>query len=227
MIVRTKESKFIDEVEDFRAERVGLLTGNQQPITLNGGARLVLHVVPSNALNGSKLDVAIFDVKRDDLKPMAVGGWNHEVNFDGIAAVTSSQSYTQLFHDGTIEAVNVSYFERRDNQSYIPLGGWEDQLIEQVTSCINIERSLKVGLPIFVMVSLLGVKGYQMMVNNGYPRSEGRKIDRDNLLVPALEIASFGSQVDEVLRPIFNRLWNAAGLRASLNYDGLGKRKRR
>jgi hypothetical protein len=231
MIIQTRESKLTDEVENFRAERVALLSDNQQSIPLHNGAKLVLHVIPTSAFNGGDSQLTIFDVNKDDLNPMAVGGWNHKVNFDGIAAVTSmreeSDSYVQLFHNGTIEAVNVSYFHQLDSQMYIPITGWEKQLIERVTNYIKIQHELRVGLPVFVILSLLGVRGYQLMIDNSYSRSEGYKIDRDNLLVPALELKSLDCQIAEVLWPIFNRIWNAAGLRGSFHYDSAGKRKLR
>jgi len=138
-----------------------------------------------------------------------------------------SDSYVQLFHNGSIEAVNASYFHQRENRMYIPITGWEEQLIDAVTNGINVQSTLSLRPPVFVAVSLLGVRGFQFEIYNSYSSSVGANIDRDNLLIPALKIESFDCHVDEVLRPIFDRIWNGAGLRGSNNYDTAGKRKQR
>src|SRR6185436_19332324 len=134
----------------------------------------------------------IFNLDEDHLKPMACGGWSRKVNFDGIASVTSRSgeldSYVQLFHNGAIEAVNGSYFHQSDGKMYIPITGWEDQLIEHVPNYLNMQRDLGVDLPVYVMVSLLAITGYKFVLNDYYARSEGDEIDRDELLVPAVEV---------------------------------------
>ncbi len=121
MILRVRQAEPIDDVEDFRLERIELLRGNQQPLKLRDSAKFVLHIVPHNAFRRASFEGRIFDVNKDDLKPMAVGGWSYKVNFDGIASVTSlggeSDAYVQLFHNGTVESVNASYFHQSDEKT--------------------------------------------------------------------------------------------------------------
>src|SRR2546428_11877487 len=164
MILRVRQAEPVDDVEDFRLQRIELLRGNQQPLKLRDSAKFVLHIVPHNAFRRASFEGRIFDVNKDDLKPMAVGGWSYKGNFDGIASVTSfggeSDAYVQLFHNGTVESVNASYFHQSDEKIYLPINGWEDQLIDRIPNYLNMQRAFGVDLPVYVLVSLIGVGGY-------------------------------------------------------------------
>jgi hypothetical protein len=216
MIVKSKQSTLIDEVEYYRATRVHAISNNAQPISLTEGAKFVLHVIPSAAFSCDRTDITIFDVNRHDLVPMAAGGWDHKINFDGIAAIdsrTESTSYVQLFHNGVLEAVNAKYFHQWNDKMYIPITGWSHELVDRVANYINIERSLGISAPLFVVVSLLGVRGYMLAVENGPARYAGQEIDRPDLLIPAERMESLDANIGEFLLPILERLWNAAGVR--------------
>jgi hypothetical protein len=231
MILHMRQAEPIDEAEQFRSERIAMLRRNEQPLKLRAGPKFVLHLVPHNAFRRASFEGKIFEINEDDLKPMATGGWSKKVNFDGISSVTSrtgeSDSYVQLFHNGAIESVNVSYFVELNGQNYIPMIGWEDELIKRIRNYLNMQRGLGVDLPVYTMISVLSVEGYQFMTDDGYPRSEGYKIDRKDLVVPSLEINSFECDIEQVVLPAFNRLWNAVGRKASFSYNSDGTRKRR
>jgi len=49
MILRMRQAEPIDEVEEFRLERIALLRRNEQAFKLKEGAKFVLHLVPQNA----------------------------------------------------------------------------------------------------------------------------------------------------------------------------------
>ena len=217
MIITTKQGQLTDEVENLRAERIALLGDNKQPISMYSGAKFVVHLIPSSAFDAVSFHPRLFDLNQENLKPMAVGYWNSKINFDGFAAVSSpkgeSESYIQVFHNGSIEAVNVSFFHRDNDKLLIPISEWEEVLSKRIGNYVAILNELMVTLPIYAMLSLLGVKGSRLVVTNSYPRSVGHEIDRDNLLIPPVSIDSFDSQIDEILSPALNRIWNAAGLR--------------
>lgn len=71
--------------------------------------------------------------------------------------------------------------------------------------------------PIFVMLSLLGVKGYKMAVSI---YDSGHPIDRDLLILPEVVIDSYESDVAKAMKPAFDSVWNAAGWPGSKNYEG-------
>lgn len=231
MILRMQQANTIDEVEQFRSERIAMLRANEQPLKLRAGAKFVLHLVPHNAFRRASFEGKIFDITQDYLEPMVSGGSSKKVNFDGIASVTSrigeSEYYVQLFHNGVVESVNASFFINQNGRMYIPIVDWEDELIKRIPGYLNMQREIGVDLPVYAVISLLSVEGYQVVITDNYSRWQGYPIDRPDVVVPALEINSFECDIEQVLLPAFNRLWNAAGIKMSASYNSDGTRKRR
>jgi hypothetical protein len=71
------------------------------------------------------------------------------------------------------------------------------------------------------MLTLLGVSGYVLGVKDGLRRRSYSQIpiDREELEVPELMIEDLGSAPADVLRPVFDAVWNAAAWPRCLNYD--------
>ena len=233
MIQKTRLAGAADELEEYRLERIRLIKEGLQPIALEAGAKVVLHVVPADAFENANFDLTLVeDQQANDLKPMAVGGWGPvRFNFDGPMMVTEgkegAESYVQVFHNGIVEAVSASYLRRWDNKKLFPGPGLERMLMEALSDYAKFQSSIGVTPPLFVMLSLLGLKGYRLIANESYGFAYGREIDRDDLLVPAVEQSSFDTEIGQMLRPVFNRVWNAAGYRKSWSYDDSGIRKTR
>src|SRR5207247_493994 len=94
------------------------------------------------------------------------------------------------------------------------------KLIDSLRRFLSVQRELGVVPPLFIMLSLLGVKGYTLEVNpsrafahDAYP------IDRNDLVLPELLIEDFNGNAATVLRPAFDAIWNAAGWPQSIDYD--------
>src|SRR5207248_8818353 len=119
-----------------------------------------------------------------------------------------------------------SCLQRWNDKKLIHATDLEEMLIEATSKYTSFQRGLGVTPPMFIMLSLLDVKGYRLIKNENYGYSEGRQIDRDDLLIPALKQESFDADPEYLLRPIFDRMWNAAGFRRSMNYNENGERNR-
>jgi hypothetical protein len=90
---------------------------------------------------------------------------------------------------------------------------------------IELQQFLGIEPPVFIMVSLLGVRGYK--INRGGSLSNcTEEIDRSNLIIPEVVIDTFdggNDHIAEVMRPVFDTTWNAANFASSPNYDEDGK----
>jgi hypothetical protein len=228
MIQRTKVAQLTDELEDYRLERVRLIKASLQPIALRPGAKILLHIVPAKAFEDTNFDLTSVG-GADALLTADLGGWGTPgFNFDGFMMTTrekeNAESYVQVFHNGIVEAVNASYLQPWNDRNLINATGLEEMLIEAASKYTSFQRKLGVIAPVFVMLSLLDVKGYRLVKNQNYGYSEGREIDRADLLIPAVKQDSFDAEPEDLLRPLFYRLWNAAGFRRSMNYNENGKR---
>lgn len=227
MVVAVKQVEFEDRLKEFRAERLGMVIAGEVPVRMEEGARAVLHIVPQSAFeSGAVVDLRAVERGRDFLWP--IGGGNHGLtryNFDGLLRTTSGDeyaySYVQLFHNGIVEAANSSLLKKRPDKPVIVSRTFEQEVRKLVGNALSLLREHGIESPLHVMLSLLRVKGYRMALNasehgGSYP------IDRDELLVPAVALSSFEDDVDKVMLPAFNRIWNASGVAGSPNYDESG-----
>ena len=82
----------------------------------------------------------------------------------------------------------------------------------------DIQRNLKIEPPLFVSLSIIEVKDYIMGYNWGFGREFGHSIDKDTLIIPEVMIESFDIDLFQIMKPIFDTVWNAAGYPRSLNY---------
>lgn len=70
------------------------------------------------------------------------------------------------------------------------------------------------------MLSLVGVAGYEMAVNDRF--SEGSPIDRDRLIVPETLVERDEDDRAQTMKPGFDAVWNAARWPRSRNHDDQG-----
>jgi len=219
----------VERIRNFRLDRLSKIISGDIPVSVNKSHKVVLHIIPINAFDPAfKVDVISLENNLSDIKPIFPGSMNFRFNFDGILTYSQSgsetYSYVQVFRNGIIEALNTSMLEIRDGRSLIPSVGFEKELIQALGRYLKVYRHWGVEPPIIVMLSLFGVKGYSILVSPGrffvpdvYP------IDRDDLVIPEVLIQNFSSNPSEILRPIFDSIWNASGWPRSMNYgeDGI------
>ena len=224
MVVAIKQAEFEDQLKEFRDERIAMILEGEVPVRMEEGARIALHIVPRLAFDADK-DIELSSIKqgRDFLWPMN-GGNSGSVryNFDGLLfdsmKAECATSYVQLFHNGIVEAVNSSLLKNRTDRRMIASFLFEEEVRKIVTSSSAVFKKYGVEAPFYILLSLLRVKGYYMALSRS-DYDESYPIDRPNLLLPPAVFDSFESDVDQVLLPVFNRVWNASGVARSPNYD--------
>jgi hypothetical protein len=140
---------------------------------------------------------------------------------DGEGRVHSS---LQIFRNGAIEAVETSLLRPYDERLIIPTGALEKTLIEDLGMYLTFLSDAEMEPPVFLMVSLLGVKGYWLAVRESLAHRPyaSRTIDRDAVVLPEEVVEDLTSDPAQVLRPVFDGIWNAAGWPACLDYDEHG-----
>jgi hypothetical protein len=217
-----------ERVRSFRASRLGAVESDETPVGLIQGPKTVLHLVPVNAFTpGVSYDV--WQLKSGELPPINSGGWTHRLNFDGLVTFSDLSdglafSYSQVFRDGCIEAVDASVIRAYEGKKLIPGNYWESHLITATEAYLRIHKQLGVQPPIVLALSALGVRGYRMQLPWGL--REALAIDRDNLVMPEIILDTLDIDASQTLRPLFDALWNASGISQSTSYDQQGKWKK-
>lgn len=214
-----------DKIRAWRAERLLMIKAGRTPIPLWKEARYVLHIFPIASFSGNfKVDPG--EVDRDNcyllLEPRQ--SFRRYYNLDGLVLAygideRQNARYVQLFRDGALETAGfVGRF--LDNQEIIPAV----RLIElRAALSKQLQALMNIGIvgPVGVSLSLLSVQNYKIL-------SEEYELatDRDDLELPEVwmeSIEDLNGNVDILLRPIFDTLWQCFNeLRCPL-YDGSGK----
>jgi len=216
-----------ERIRNFRIERLSIIVAGETPVPLDEGPKIVLHITPFGAFDpAAKFDVASLARYYTDyrLNPLYISSSYYRHNFDGFLTyeLTSRPncSYLQIFRNGSIEAVEVHILCEEGDQRLIP-SHYEAQLLEALPRFLSIQKQLGVEPPLFAMLSLLGVSGYAMWATGpgGGRVYQNHPIDRDSLVVPETVVESFECDPAEAMKPIFDAVWNAAGLPRSKNYE--------
>ena len=208
----------ISEIREYRTKRIMKIMEGKTPKPLDNNnklSKIVFHLVPKKAFDPSM----IFNLFRlhenlNSLKPIYSSVWNGQYNSDGFFtyghSVTNARgsvgSYVQFFHNGIIEAADL----RLLLDGYIKGSVFKQNLVEALFGFLSCQRKIGVEPPLFAMLSMIKVNGFQLVT--GQDSLESQKIAKDDLLFPEVQIDDFSSDPGEILKPLFDMVWNAAGL---------------
>lgn len=205
-----------NKIVQFRKERISMILANECVGDLGNDGKLVIHIIPEWSFElGNKIDINYLE-NNTQLRPIMVrGGWDYRFNADGYCTYNCSETnsintYTQVFHNGIIEAVEIRLISYKERQVY----DWLDTqryVIEAIQQYVEILQDLGVPKPWHISASLLNAKGYITIKNsliNSFP------IERN--IVNSLEgIYTEDNTMKDALQPVFDSLSNAFGFRNS------------
>jgi hypothetical protein len=217
------------QISAFRSDRIAKVLSNSVPFALEQTPKVIVHLLALSSFT----EPATMDLKTAqalptrEFEPMGrPGSFGPEFNFDGYAVSATTrepqlcESYVQLFRNGAIEAVWTSFTREKS----LLIGPLERELHLGIPRYLKLLKKLGVEPPLFVGISLVGVKGLQIITDNWRRTGMfGKPIDRDALLLPEILIEESGSNVGESLRPAMDTIWQASGWARSLGYDENGK----
>lgn len=217
-IINTKPVTLLRELAHLRSCRMEAITSDSNLIPSEDGLKVILHLVPIAALDESfSIDVSILD--RPILPLFGGGSWRY--NFDGRINASNTpegvDAYVQLFHSGIIEAVKI--FPKRERIGSTAL---ERNLIEATDSYLKAQQRLELAAPLAVLLSLSGVKGCELLVGGRFWSYDRYPFDRDELIIPPLVLETFPEHLSREMRPIFDRIWQAAGVPRCMHYGDDG-----
>jgi hypothetical protein len=214
-----------ERIRDFRAERISATLGNGTPVALSDGVRIILHLIPLSAVaNLQQISVLEYGELWTILTPSMAGSIDYRLNFDGLVVMSGIakngyRAYSQLFRNGIIEFVRV--YEDNNGKKYIPSGAYELELLQHYKAGVSAMQKLRIEPPFIVLLTLAGAKGYQLGVDQmtKFFKNEPIPFDRNILAIPDTQVESFAQSEIEVLKPMFDVIWNAAGYEESLNFN--------
>jgi hypothetical protein len=221
-----------ERIRNFHFDRLSKIGSSETPVPLEGKARIVFHLIPYSAFE-TNLSTSSLPVDKDiwslPLIYSSIAGYRY--NLVGLLVYSErgnnlSGAYTQIFRNGIIESVSARLFGSGEGiGDFIPSAVFEEELIRALKTCIALYQKLSILPPSVLLVSLMGVKGYKLAVNQRLDpwRQQGHKIDRDSLYLPEVLIEDPAIDTATILQPVFDAVWNSAGWMKSFGYDESGE----
>lgn len=220
-------SSLITRIKSFRESQINNIYYNEAALPLHNNAKIVLHIMPISSFSDIKMhDLEFFyNDYLDYLPPIKnITGMTRRRNLDGLLVFTykdkdSHPGYVQIHRNGIIEAVDSLILSQQNNllqaqgvnRSLIPSQAYETSVVSALNKYMLAIKRLNINPPIFVGLSLIGVKGYYMGTEiNGF--TDTHPIDRDILFLPEEEINNLDEAAHKILKPSFDLVWNACGL---------------
>ncbi len=216
-----------ERIRTFRGNRAkGILEGDV-PVFQGHKPILALHLVPFSAESSQQnvdfraLQGEVFDV-----------GNKTGFNLSGMYAGIDEHFFYHLYRNGCIEYVkgNLATFQNK----YIDSTLFESNILFVLPRMMKWLKQLKVSPPFYVMLTLLGGNGRSFHLSNlqsnrlekefgHYVFEDDRRFNLETLIIPEEMMYSYDSDLQADMRPVFDMVWQAAGLPCSLNYDENGK----
>jgi hypothetical protein len=218
-----------DRISAFRIDRVIALSSNDTPVPFVSGPKIILHCIPLEAFAArTQYDVKRYARDSSVLLPIyssRTAGWSCQINLDGVISYSvgdAAISYTQLYRNGTIEAVVGSLLAHEyEGKQVIPSIAYEKTVFDYLPFCFQLLKDIGCNPPVVIAISLTDTRGLRMAVD-AMGRNIGSPIRNNQLLLPEITLEDFSTPPGQVLKPMFDLVWNASGYPESRNFDSDG-----
>lgn len=230
-----QSSTTYDQIKAFRTSRVEKIRAGDTPALLSKASKLILHFIPLDSFTSrlSFTPTELFNQHGNLSMLHYTGGWGARFNIDGVVTLDNaygpgpSTGYVQAFRNGILETVadDVIFFMPHDQQKQSPFfkTDYVKQMLERVPLYLRCFQGLGIPTPVWCLVTLIGVQGVSIYSTNHI--RQGFPIDRDTLYLPEIEINDFSTPIVEILRPVFDVIWNAAGFEGCFMFDKENQRR--
>lgn len=214
-------------IRDFRAERLGKIISGELGFPLATDTVVVLHMAPADVVNSS-VHVDPVHYTNQPLVMLGEPPRIARINLDGALAVDinherKASGHTLLFRNGYLEMTKVLEVLHGESTYWLP----SEKLERMVIDALKAYRAIlpKWGNPeqpdVVVLLSL--VRADQMRLGISASSMEWPEpFDRPHVLIP--DGLMVGDQkAESVLKPIFDLIWQATGMRGSQSYNEAGE----
>jgi hypothetical protein len=208
-----------DRARAFHDERINQLRLGGPPLSVPWASGFVLHFIPV----GSFASLGTVDLRKAYRSALLLAlyptGANLSFNIDGVIA-RGDDSYATLFRTGVLEAASAQL-----TRELIPSRTLVDAIVAALARYLKLASKLEIPAPVFIPASLFGVQGAKMAVPSGDTSTSFFEctFDRDVVGLPHVLVENLDASPSHVLRPMFDGLWQGAGMERCSYYDSDGR----
>jgi hypothetical protein len=194
------------------------------------GPLCLAHLVPIAAMAGrTTIDVgALYSNSYTDFIFSDWGSASRTLNLDGLvihppeSRKEPQTAYTQLFRSGAFEAVRYGgRLFSDEHQRVIPSTTITAFYREAAMMFLAAAKRFEYSGPAAFRCALLQIDGYEFGVGEQFRNFQKAYADRPNLVLPDvwIEDVAEAQDVDAIVRPMMNILWQAFDVERCLEYD--------
>ena len=218
-----------ERARQFINERTESIFAGKTWKPMQAGPLCVAHLVPIAAMSGrTTIDIAALN---SDYTSFIFSGWgsaSSALNLDGLVVYSPTRddtqtAYVQVFRSGAFEAVRIGGRQAAENaahQRVIPSTTVTAFYREAATVFLATAKRLGYSGPAVFRCALLGIEGYELGVGGNFSLFRKAFSDRANLVLPDvwIEDAATVMNVDAIVRPMMDILWQAFNVERCLAY---------
>jgi len=205
----------------YRAERTGRIIANDGIVPLFSGAKLIIQLVPLISLaDPVEYEVSRFHpFQQKDLVALGCqNSFGREYNVDGIADIyraanaTECSGYTQLYQNGILEGVDSDIVISNNDERYnncINAQYLHGNMLMGIERFISIVKILGIETPIFLLISLVGIKGTRLFYSNFHALP--KKCERDSIMLQDIIITDLKCNLPNAMKSAFDSIWRGFG----------------
>lgn len=221
-----RTARLTEAAQAFIADRQQRALIFKFPRPMRAGPLLTLNFVPLSGIAGrQKVDIRQWERNLTRLLTLSGGSAGSTFNLDGFVVYQGQRGqydgYLQVFRNGCFEAAR---YAGAVGSEYLPCTHLAIWLRETLGKLINIAKESGINGPVLVGTALHHIEGYHWArAVLPFPEFE-LKADRPHLVLPLAWIEDLSSleQIDAILRPLLDLLWQSFGIPECNEYDADG-----
>lgn len=222
-----------ERMKEFRAQRISQIIADDTPVALQPGPKMVLHFLPFTAFDIASRPDYSASVKKDggkiEMYPVMGTNGRGRYNFDGFVSFgdfdetgTAYRAYSQVFRSGIVEICSHMLGGEIKGNLFISTR-FERDIIDNTEKFITWASKMDISPPLFLLLTLVNVKGYGIDINNQGYGGAHTPIERDNLFLREVQLEHLSEEPKVFFRTVFDTIWQACGYDRSYNYNEKGE----
>jgi hypothetical protein len=222
----TFSDSIAERLRRFREDRIRIIQGGDDPLPLQRGVRMILHIVPLTAFV-DPLDLQFHHSQHQGIiMPFGAGGFDYQYTLDGYITYSGMgnsseavRAYTLMFRTGAVEmAASIPGGVDNNGKRLLHLTGIEGFVAQGWQRYTMFAKFFGIEAPFYVFLSMLNIKGFEPEASFFISPSPVPS-RRDSILFPEVELASdrLAQGPGVIFARLFDTLANAFGLERSSN----------
>lgn len=220
-------------ITNWNIDRINAIVSRNGFVDFQDHGKVLVNIIPLNSFDSySSLSHNISLIYNRSFCPLSANATNSVINFEGVI-FTSQQangnfhSYLQVYKNGIIETATDFLLRPYDQKLEIPFFSasspgvhFEQDLIKCLEEILKIYSAVGLRQPFLILISLIDIKGYKIGLSTDANFQKSHvKIKSNVLQLQPIFIEYMEIEVEKVLKPAFDQIWNVFGYEGSMNYD--------